>query len=178
MHSNNQTMEEAQKQQSDDGSLKCHILPCKVDYSGRVPGAQHFFQPTPIPEDPATDAGSSSSSSTNGITTTKHDGTTEGTLLAATLRGRGLLGRETTVSTNDFQANLRVLKVNCTSIGSTDHHGWLQVDGPPVEKIIQWEHEHAPEALRHKKGGSMSNARAWCQVAQALHAPVPTTETF
>ena len=90
-------------------------------------GAQHFFLPTPIDENPAANSDRQR-------------------LLASTLRGRGLLGEEASVATPECQASLAVFKVEPGDQG-------LCVDGPLVEKVVEWQHEHVPANLDHAKGG-------------------------
>ena len=132
-----------------------HMLPCSVDFSGRLAGAAHWFQPTPLQD---------------------NDSGTEGEerLFAATLRGRGLLGKETNVNADDAEnspsAAFCVLKV-----GPGEQS--LSVEGPKVTKVVEWQHEHVPDNLKHVKS-RLDRARAWLEVSRALHEPVPPPEEF
>ena len=125
--------------------LKCHFLPCSVDFSGRVPGAQHFFTPTSIQSSEGKE------------------------VLVATLRGRGLMGQEENLSGLDCSANLCVLKIG------TD--GVLAVDGPCIDRVIEWQHQHVLEPANNTKG-QLKSASSWMQVARALHKPLPPPESF
>ena len=53
----------------------------------------------------------------------------------------------------------------------------LVVEGAPVGRVIEWQHEHVTENLDHVKS-RLDAARAWFQVAQALHEPLPPPEQF
>ena len=133
-----------------------HMLPCTVDFSGRLPGAAHWFQPTPLKDND--DSGA----------------TGEERLFAATLRGRGLLGKETNVNADDAEnspsAAFCVLKV-----GPGEQS--LSVEGSKVNRAIEWQHEHVPGNLKHVKS-RLDRARAWLEVSRALHEPVPPPEEF
>lgn len=130
-------------------SLVCHALPCSIDFSGRVEGAQHFFRPTPLDGD-----GSKG----------------EEIFLAATLRGRGLMGQKTTVSSPHCPASLCVFKVGAGGMGVT-------VEGSTIDEVVEWQHEHNQGNLNMTKS-RLSTARAWCQVAQAMHEPLSPPEDF
>lgn len=145
----------------------CHMLPCSIDYSGRAHGATHFFRPMPIHQD------------NNGDTTEKQ-------ILAAALRGRGLLGQVTSLDgfasqeeekqDKDAQRSssscLRLFKVDPNGVG-------LTVQGPPMHSVVDWQHEHNPTNLTtSSKKSRLATAKAWMQVAQALHDPLPPPEQF
>ena len=135
----------------------CHMLPCSIDFSGRLPGAAHFFQPTPLEEDSCSE-------------------TSQGRVLAATLRGRGMLGKETfmndvvAASSEDSppSAALCVFKVGA---------GTLTVEGSTINKVVEWNHEHNIDNLKHVKS-RLDTARAWMQISHALHDPLPPPEEF
>lgn len=135
---------------SEKMSEVCHMLPCSIDFSGRVQGAQHFFQPALMEED---------------------SNKKEPQLVAGTLRGRGLLGHKTAVSSSNCKATLRVFKVGTGDTGVTVN------DGPPIEKVVEWQHEHNAGNLNIAKS-RLSTARAWCEVAQAMHEPLSPPEDF
>mmetsp|Transcript_10634 Transcript_10634/g.20491 ORF Transcript_10634/g.20491 Transcript_10634/m.20491 type:complete len:182 (+) Transcript_10634:88-633(+) len=147
------TMSLPEKYIADDEEKKsgvCHMLPCSIDFSGRVEGAQHFFQPTPLEED--------------------SQKTEQEQYLAATLRGRGLMGQKTIVSPPHCRSSLRVFKVGAGDAGVT-------VEGSNIEEVVEWQHEHNPGNLNMAKS-RLSLARAWCQVAQAMHEPLSPPEDF
>jgi hypothetical protein len=136
----------------------CHVLPCSIDYSGRLNGAQHFFRPTVVEEG---------------------DENNDSPILAATLRGRGLLGRKISLSReasqNTEKGAFASPSIRLFGIAGADQEH-LTVEGTAMDHVIEWHHEHLPANL--PKNGRLATAQAWFQVAQALHEPLPMAEEF
>ena len=141
-----------QEKSAVDGEKKstvCHMLPCSIDFSGRVQGAQHFFQPTLLDEDCPK---------------------AEDQLFAGTFRGRGMLGQKNTSTSPTCQTSLRVFRLGVGDLGVT-------VEGSTIEEVVEWQHEHHPGNLNIAKS-RLSTARSWCEVAQAMHEPLSPPEDF
>lgn len=100
--------------------------------------------------------------------------TIKGRVLAATLRGRGLLGKEETLLDNPSLPNdSPTMAASLVLFKVADSGETLAVEGPNIGKVVEWQHEHIPESLQHVKSRRLGTARAWLQVARALHEPLP-----
>ena len=135
-----------------------HLLPCSVDFSGRVPAAQHFFQPT-YTEGENTD-----------------DIESKGRILAATFRGRGLLGQEVNLDSSSDDNDSPGPALAMFKVHAADQA--LALEGTPTTRAVEWHHEHVAENLNHGKSKRLVAAQSWFQVARALHEPLAPPEEF
>jgi Ribonuclease H2 non-catalytic subunit (Ylr154p-like) len=165
---------------ADTTNADCHILPCKIDYSGPAP-VDVYFQPTPIPQTKPkrciTVSNEDYKKFLNGLIPSRTSaspvvgpGEDPPNLQAAQFRGRGLMA---TYPPTPVHACVLSLNTNTT--------GGSSVVVAEVEKqavvttISEWQHEHLESAvLRTQRNGASRVARGleFCRVAAALHQPL------
>lgn len=158
-------------------SKECHVLPCKIDYSGKV-SDYIYFHPQSLEQEEVEEKKASTSSST-------------ASFRAAQFRGRGLLSCTTSQGED---GNDNDDGNNNNSNGNNDDttmHGRLLVkkaakgSGIQVagvfDRITEWHHEHQPSqvlatTLKENNKSVTTRAREWCQIASVLHRPIPVEE--
>jgi Ribonuclease H2 non-catalytic subunit (Ylr154p-like) len=165
----------------------CHILPCKIQYSGPAP-VDVYFQPTPIPQTKPkrciTVSNEDYKNFLNGsirpTTSAPPDirpGDDPPTLQAAHFRGRGLMA-----TYPPAPVHACVLHLNTSA--SPQKSVVAVVEKQAIVKTIsEWQHEHLESAvLRTQRNGATRVARGleYCRIAAALHeplaAPAPTAD--
>jgi Ribonuclease H2 non-catalytic subunit (Ylr154p-like) len=157
----------------------CHILPCKIDYSGPA-SVDVYFQPTPIPQTKPkrciTVSNDDYKRFLNGsIRPTTSDPPDIGPdddppkLQAAQFRGRGLMA-----TYPPAPVHACVLHLNTSA--SPQKSVVAVVEKQAVVKTIsEWQHEHLESAvLRTQRSGATRVGRGleYCRIAAALHEPL------
>ena len=136
----------------DSDGTTCHILPCNIEFQGMA--ATHtFFRPVDF-------------SHSNGDD-----------YIASSFRGRGLLAKkplsECTPS-NPSSSQCTTPKPLLLSL----NHNKIQIKSA-IDRLIEWQHESNPATLDFESSTKPSRIRVateWCQVAKALHDPIPVED--
>lgn len=170
-------------------SAECHLLPCDIEYDGNAP-VHIFFRPTTLEGAGAsTDEAADKESKSNDV---KADGTTasadsnsnsnsssqEPSILAAQLRGRGLLCAQPT-SLPDSVVGTVVSSENASRSTDTSAQasgsGGVELVGGTFTSIHEWHHEHDIRSLKRtelKGAGVTRRAMEWMEVARSVHDPI------
>jgi Ribonuclease H2 non-catalytic subunit (Ylr154p-like) len=185
--------------------MECHALPCSIDYTGFLPTANVYFQPTSIISivngtdkkeiDDDTDADTEDAMESVQKEKEAEQQTTP-QLQAACLRGRGLLSQVPASSSSSSSLapflHGRLLRIDASSSSLASSSSSCDKKTVHVEacfdSVQEWHHEHDASSLQllhqqlnhhhhHDMTTTTTNriqtALDWCQVAQALHAPLP-----
>ena len=144
----------------------CHILPCHVEYTGALDGRQ--FEPSMVQTD---------------------DNKTTTTVEAVTLRGRGLLAQAPALEIPSAVASGHVFQVleksqvvpttTSTTNDQVSTEATISLKHLPslqFDSVQEWHHEHIPTAVSIQPS-RLKDALEICQVANALHAPLPVTKS-
>ena len=177
------------KQATMSSSAECHLLPCDIEYDGNAP-VHIFFRPTVVEGAGAsTDEAANKESESNDV---EADGTTasdeansnnssssqDPTILAAQLRGRGLLCVQPT-SLPDSVVGTVVSSENASRSTGTSAQAsgscGVELVGGTFTSIHEWHHEHDIRSLKRAElKGTGVNGRAveWMEVARSVHDPI------
>lgn len=131
---------------SDDDETTCHILPCNIEFQGMAPN-HLYFQPRKVEQENNNDNDDGSGNNSSEVS-------------SAMFRGRGLLAKE------GKSAPAALLAVDVNS-------GQVQIKSTTT-KIMEWHHEHMPEALQYDdestSSGRIQYAQEWVEIADAVSA--------
>jgi len=150
-----------QQEQQQQQEEECHVLPCKVDYSGKVCDYAYFHpQPLLVPGGGAFDESGGRSSSIGGELK-EVDSSRTSEFRAVQFRGRGLIsyndagaGAEEK-SNNDDENDLnnklhgRLLKVRKDNKSKNGGKKDVIVVGS-FQRMTEWHHEHVPSRVKEK----------------------------
>jgi len=188
-------------------SGECHVLPCKIDYSGKVSDFV-YFHPHALEQmeenddskgtsqndsDPAPSQGTCTSGveATASTVGDEQGSSTTPVYRAVHFRGRGLLActspnRGDDAEESDSEDNLLngrlLVKPKATKSRQSPGEGQEVRVVAGFDRITEWYHEHEPSpivraaAAETRANGAATRAREWCQIASALHGPVPVEQ--
>jgi hypothetical protein len=155
-------------------SAECHLLPCDIEYDGNAP-VHVFFRPTEVHVAGAT----SDEAATQQLQSESRDGKQDPAVLAAQLRGRGLLCVRPTALPDSVVGTV-VSSENATRATGTSAQGacgnsGVELVGGTFTAIHEWHHEHDVRSLKRaelKGNGVAGRAVEWMEVARSVHDPI------
>jgi Ribonuclease H2 non-catalytic subunit (Ylr154p-like) len=169
---------------------ECHALPCSINFTGKAPTAPFYFRPAALADVNETTTRANTMDTSIDTTTTGTPATTPTStpgspvLLAASLRGRGLLSVVPSLtSTSEIQG--RLLRVDDGDYPSTTTRTATATILSEFPHIQEWHHEHQISVVvadQNEASSSSSSRRSksrvrlateWCHIAAALHQPIP-----
>ena len=179
------------KQATMSSSAECHLLPCDIEYEGNAP-VHIFFRPTkvegagPSTDDAATKQPESNDEKADGTTASANSNSNsnsnsssqEPAILAAQLRGRGLLCVQPTALPDSVVGTVVSSENASRSTGTSAQasgSGGVELVGGTFTSIHEWHHEHDIRSLKRaelKGTGVTGRAVEWMEVARSVHDPI------
>lgn len=92
-------------------------------------------------------------------------------ILASTFRGRGLLAAARQKNDGgDDNNDVVTVKAHLLSL-----EGDQIILKASINNLVEWHHEHNPETIKlfHTENSRLQTANDWCEIANALHEPLP-----
>ena len=160
-------------------TAECHLLPCDIEYDGNAP-VHIFFRPTAVEGASSGEAGTQkhSESSDDDHNKTETATTNAGAtgVLAAQLRGRGLLCVQPTALPTSVVGTVVSSEHATRMTGSSSGSGsGVELVGGTFTSIHEWHHEHDIRSLKRaelKGDGVAGRAKEWMEVARSVHDPI------
>ena len=170
-------------------SAECHLLPCDIEYDGNAP-VHIFFRPTAVAgagastDEAAECSEGKAEGTTAGVADSDGNGTTgssnsqDPAILAAQLRGRGLLCVQPTPLPDSVVGTVVSSENASRSTGTSAQasgSGGVELVGGTFTSIHEWHHEHDIRSLKRaelKGAGVTGRAVEWMEVARSVHDPI------
>ena len=167
-------------------SAECHLLPCDIEYDGNAP-VHIFFRPTTVEGAGAsTNESESNDVKADGATATasadansnSNSSSQDPAILAAQLRGRGLLCVQPTPLPDSVVGTVVSSENASRSKGTSAQasgSGGVELVGGTFTSIHEWHHEHDIRSLKRaelKGNGVAGRAVEWMEVARSVHDPI------
>ena len=157
-------------------TAECHLLPCDIEYDDNAP-VHIFFRPTAVEGASSGEAGTqkhSESSDDHNKTETATTNAGATGVLAAQLRGRGLLCVQPTALPTSVVGTV-VSSEHATRMTGSSSGSGVELVGGTFTSIHEWHHEHDIRSLKRaelKGDGVAGRAKEWMEVARSVHDPI------